>query len=355
MRPSGPDGAGNVAAVIVNYEGGELLLDCIASLQAQAVAEIVLVDNGSADGSAAAAAARFPDVKLVQPGRNTGFAGGANLGAREARAALLLFLNPDIRLPPGSVAAMADRFGDPRVGVLGPPLQVETSGTVEYGATVDIIGAHVGLTSPAPPVYVSGCALMTPASLFSELGGFDERFFMFVEDVDYCWRALLSGFEVSVPVIEPAWHFGGAATPGGYISSQGTLSSTLFRVVLRERNTLTMLVKCYGAPLAVAVTPLYIGQSLLTAAALAARGHRATARAMLGGFRWNLRELPRTLELRRRVQASRKVPDTLILRRMFRGVWKLHLLKRFGVPRVAEDGAAGVDVAALSSAPVAES
>ena len=76
---------------------------------------------------------------------------------------------------------------------------------------------------------------------------------------------------------------------------------------------------------------------------------------MLGGFRWNLRELPRTLELRRRVQASRKVPDTLILRRMFRGVWKLHLLKRFGVPRVAEDGAAGVDVAALSSAPVAES
>ena len=182
----------NVAAVIVNYEGGELLLDCIASLQAQAVAEIVLVDNGSADGSAAAAAARFPDVKLVQPGRNTGFAGGANLGAREARAALLLFLNPDIRLPPGSVAAMAARFADPRVGVLAPPLQVETSGTVEYGATVDVIGAHVGLTTPAPPVYVSGCALMTRASLFSELGGFDDRFFMFVEDVDYCWRALLS-------------------------------------------------------------------------------------------------------------------------------------------------------------------
>ena len=72
---------------------------------------------------------------------------------------------------------------------------------------------------------------------------------------------------------------------------------------------------------------------------------------MLGGFRWNLRELPRTLELRRRVQASRKVPDTLILKRMYRGVWKLHLLKRFGVPRVAEDG---VDAVALSSADAAE-
>jgi GT2 family glycosyltransferase len=349
VTPSESDGVRNVAAVIVNYEGGELLLDCIASLQAQEVAEIVLVDNGSADGSAAAAVARFPHVKLLQPGRNTGFAGGANLGAREARGALLLFLNPDIRLPAGSVAAMAARFADPRVGVLAPPLRVETSGTVEYGATIDVIGSHVGLTTPAPPVYVSGCALMTRASLFHELDGFDERFFMFVEDVDYCWRVLLCGFEVTVPVIEPAWHFGGAATPGGYIS-QGSLSSTLFRVVLRERNTLTMLLKCCGLPLALVVTPLYVAQSLLTAVALAGRGHRTTARAMLGGFTWNLRELPGTLRLRRRVQSTRKVPDTVILRRMYRGVRKLQLLKRFGVPKVSEDEPPGLDVAAVSRA-----
>ena len=342
MRPSGPDGAGNVAAVIVNYEGGELLLDCIASLQAQAVAETVLVDNGSADGSAAAAAAKFPHVNLVQPGRNTGFAAGANLGAREARAELLFFLNPDIRLPPRSVAAMAARFADPRVGVLAPPLLVETSGTVEYGATVDVIGSPVGLSTPAPPVYAPGCALMTRADLFRQLGGFDDRYFMFVEDVDYCWRVLLRGLDVTVPAIEPAWHLGGATAPGGYIR-QGSLSSTLFRVVLRERNTLAMLLKCYGVPLASIMAPAYVAQSLITAAALAANGHVRTARAIVGGLRWNFRELRRTLELRRRAQVSRRIPDRVIVRRMYRGVWKLHLLRRFGVPAVSEIGSEAVN------------
>jgi GT2 family glycosyltransferase len=329
--------------VIVNFEGGELLLDCIASLQEQGVLETILVDNGSADGSAAAAAARFPDLEVLTPERNLGFAGGANLGAREARGELLLLLNPDIRLPAGSVRAMAARFADQRVGVLGPPLQVETSGTVEYGYTIDVIGSLIGLTTPTPPVYVSGCALMTRATLFRELEGFDERFFMFVEDVDYCWRTLLRGLDVVVSETEPAWHFGGATAPGGYIT-QGRVSSTRFRVMLRERNTLAMMLKCYGALLVAIVTPVYMVQSLLTAGALAARGRHKTARAVVAGVGWNIRELPGTVRLRRRVQASRRVSDTVILRRMYRGIWKVHLLLRFGVPAVSEEQSAPVEV-----------
>ena len=322
--------------MIVNYHGGDLLLDCIASLQGQKVEETILVDNGSADGSAAAAAAAFPDLEVLAPGRNLGFAGGANLGARAASGELLLFLNPDIRLPAGAVTELAARFAESRVGVVAPPLRVEASATVEYGATIDVIGSPVGLTTPASPVYVPGCALMTRSTLFHELGGFDDRFFMFVEDVDYCWRVLLSGFDVTVPPIRPAWHFGGATAPGGYIDQQ-SLSSTLFRVALRERNTLAMLVKCYAGPLASIVTPVYVAQSLLTAGALAAGGRRRTARAIVAGLRWNLRERRRTLELRRRAQASRQVRDTVVLRRMYRGLWKLRLLTRFGVPAVSED------------------
>jgi GT2 family glycosyltransferase len=326
----------SVSAVVVNYEGGAMLCDCIASLREQGVAETVVVDNGSADGSAAAAAAEFPDLKLVTPGRNIGFAGGANLGAREARGELLLFLNPDIRLAPGSVPAMAARFADPRVGVLAPPLEVEATGSVEYGATVDVIGSPVGLRTSASAVYVPGCALMTRSTLFRELDGFDDRYFMFVEDVDYCWRVLLTGLDVTVAPVSPAWHFGGAAAPGGYIREE-ELTSTLFRVALRERNTFAMLLKCYGGPLASVLAPVYLAQTLVTAAALAARGHMSTAHAVLAGLHWNFRELRRTLELRRRAQVRRKVSDTVILRRMYRGLWKLHLLRRFGVPAVSED------------------
>ena len=314
-----------------------MLRECIASLRDQGVAETLVVDNGSADGSAAAAAAEFPDLKLLTPGRNLGFAGGANLGARRAREGLLLFLNPDIRLAPGSVPAMAARFADPRVGVLAPPLWVEATGNVEYGATVDVIGSPVGLTTSAPPLYVHGCALMTRSTLFHELAGFDERFFMFVEDVDYCWRVLLTGRDVAVALVQPAWHFGGAVAAGGYIKHE-ELSSTLFRVALRERNTFAMLLKCYGGLLASMIAPAYIAQSLLTAAALAARGNKRTARAIVAGVRWNSRELRRTLELRRDAQARRTVSDAAVLRRMYRGVWKLHLLRQFGLPTVTESG-----------------
>lgn len=320
---------------MVNYESGELLLDCLASLRAHGGLETIVVDNGSADRSAAAAAAAFPGARVVAPGQNLGFAGGANCGAREARGQLLLFLNPDVRLAAGSVDAMAAAFADPRVGVVAPPLRVEASGSVEYGATIDVIGSPVPLTTPAPPVYVPGCALMTRTALFHALDGFDERYFMFVEDVDYCWRVLLRGFEVTVAPVEPAWHLGGAAATGGYISGN-TLSSTLLRVALRERNTLATLLKCYGGSLTCAIAPLYLAQSLLTAGALAACGRRTTARAVLAGLRWNLRELPRTHELRRRTQVSRQVGDSVIVRRMYRGLWKLHLLRRFGVPAVSE-------------------
>ncbi|HEX2428245.1 MAG TPA: glycosyltransferase family 2 protein [Gaiellaceae bacterium] len=338
-EPNSTRSPGNVSAVIVNYEAGKLLLECISALAGQStLLETIVVDNGSTDGSTEAAAAGFPDVHVVKPGRNLGFAGGGNAGARVARGELLLFLNPDVRLTPGSVSALAAEFTDPSVGVVGPPLDVAVADAVEYGATLDPIGSPVGLADRGPALYVPGCALMTRARLFHALGGFDERFFMFVEDVDYCWRVLLSGSDVRVARITPAQHEGGAAAPGGYLTAEG-VTSTRFRVVLRERNTLAMLLKCYGSPLVWIVVPLYAVQSLATAVVLAAVGRRRTAIDIAGGLWWNLRELPRTVELRRMVQRSRHVNERKILKRMYRGLWKVTLLLRFGIPEVSEKGA----------------
>jgi GT2 family glycosyltransferase len=98
----------SVSAVIVNYESGAELRDCLQSLRDQAgLLETIVVDNGSADGSISAARRTFPDLVLVEPGRNVGFAGGANAGARVARGRLLLFLNPDVRLAPPAIKRLA--------------------------------------------------------------------------------------------------------------------------------------------------------------------------------------------------------------------------------------------------------
>ena len=326
----------NVSAVIVNYEAGELLLECITALARQSsLLETIVVDNGSADGSTAAAAAAYEDLQVVTPGANLGFAAGANAGARVARGELLLFLNPDVCLAPGSLSVLAAEFEDTSVGVVGPPLDVVVAGEVEYGATLDPIGSPVHLAHRAPVLYVPGCALMTRARLFQRLGGFDERFFMFVEDVDYCWRVLLTGLDVRVAQTAPAEHEGGAVTPGGYLTAAG-VTSTRFRVVLRERNTLATLLKCYGSPLVWIVAPVYALQSLATAIALAASGRRRTAMEIAGGLWWNIRELPKTVDLRRTVQRSRRRGDREVVRRMYRGLWKLTLLIHFGIPEVSE-------------------
>lgn len=333
-----------VSAVIVNYEAGEGLLECITALAAQnGLLETIVVDNGSTDGSITAAAATFDDLQVVTPGRNLGFAGGANAGARVARGELLLFLNPDVCLALGSLSVLAAEFADPSVGVVGPPLDVAVAGDVEYGATLDPIGSPVHLPDRGPALYVPGCALMTRARLFHMLGGFDERFFMFVEDVDYCWRVLLTGLDVRVAQTAPAEHEGGAVTPGGYLTAAG-VTSTRLRVVLRERNTLATLLKCYGSPLVWIVAPLYALQSLATAIALAAVGRRRTAMDIAGGLWWNFRELPRTVDLRRTVQRSRRRRDREVLGRMYRGLWKLTLLLRFGIPEVSEQGASTAEV-----------
>jgi hypothetical protein len=302
-----------------------------------ALAGTIVVDNGSTDGSAAAAVERFPDIVLVDPGRNLGFAGGANAGARVARGRLLLFLNPDVELAPGAVERLAAAFRRADVGVAGPKVELDRLGGFEFGSTIDPLGYPVPLSSPDPPLYVSGCALMTTRDLFAELGGFDERFFMFVEDVDYCWRALLRGRDVRVVPEAVARHYGGASAPGGYVTAEG-LSTTGFRVVLRERNTLTALLKCYALPTLAAVLPAYVVQSLATAGALAVGGRTRTAIGILGGLSWNARELPRTLALRREVQSSRTRGERDVLRRMHRGLQKLTLLRRFGVPPVDEVG-----------------
>jgi hypothetical protein len=334
--PAGPAAPNdrNVSAVIVNYESGPRLRDCIRSLREQpALVETIVVDNGSKDGSAAAALASFPDLVLVDPGRNLGFAGGANAGARLARGRLLLFLNPDTELPPATVGTLAAAFDRAGVGVAGPKLELDRLRAHELGCTIDLLGYPVPLSRPRPPFYVSGCALMTTTDLFAELGGFDERFFMFVEDVDLCWRTLLRGLDVRVVPEAIVRHHGGASAAGGYITADG-LATTRFRVVLRERNTLAALLKCYALPTLAAVVPAYVLQALATAVALAATGRRQTALGILEGLWWNVRELPRTLALRRGAQRARTRSEREILQRMHHGIQKLTLLRRFGVPPV---------------------
>jgi len=336
-----PDSVGGVrrgltSAIIINFESGPTLLDCLDSLQEQtAPLEIIIVDNGSADGSVDAARLRFKDVRVVRPGRNLGFAGGANEGAAEASGEFLLFLNPDVRLGAGCVPALVAAMGDHRVGVVGPVVYIESLEKFEYGSTIDLLGHPVGLSSPGSPLFVSGCALMTRQHLFRRLRGFDQRMFMFVEDADYGWRTFLSGSDVRVSTQAQASHVGGAVTPGGYPTT-GSLSTTRFRIVLRERNTLRMLLKCYGWPSAVVASFAHASLMGIAAVVLWATGRAGTARGLVRGLSSNASHLGETLALRNEVQSTRQRPDREVRARMYKGFMKLAVIRNRGLPNINE-------------------
>lgn len=297
-------GACQVSAIVVNFNGGSDLLTCLAALCSQMPrANIIVVDNASTDGSVERVSAQFRDVRVLASTANLGFGGGANLGACEAFGDTLLFLNPDTFVMPGCVDEL-DRALANGAGVVGPRLRVGEEEVPEYGATIDVMGMPRGLATTGEPLYVSGCCLATSRRCFDAVGGFDERYFLFVEDVEFCWQALRRGYDVRVAPRAEARHRGGGSMPGGY-ARNGTVEVSAARIVLRERNTTALFLAC--AP--VQWLPLVGGASLLRATAfaglLASRGRWLSIWELVMGLGQNVVWIPGTMRRRWRPGVAR--------------------------------------------------
>ena len=224
------------SVIVVSYNSRAHIEPCIESTLRELGPqdELIVVDNDSTDGSADLVAERFPRVRLIR-GANTGYAGGNNRGAAVANGEFLVFLNPDTALQPGALAALlaplfihpqTSKVGRGKGRAAGPPQNpihtlVEVRGT-EIGLTTacivhmdrpEVINTcgntmhYTGLTycrgagrprseyaASAEVAAVSGAAFAMRRALFAELGGFDEQFFMYVEDTDLSWRARLAGY-----------------------------------------------------------------------------------------------------------------------------------------------------------------
>src|SRR2546427_4504112 len=193
-----------VAVIIVNWNAGQALDACLASLAAGGVPapEMVLVDNASSDGSAGAACARHPQVRLVETGANLGFAAGGNRGAEVARGDVLVFLNPDARVLPGALAPLVEALArTPGAGIAGGGLAREGGGwqpaAARFGplahllldTTLGRLGARLRRV-PHRVDWVYGTFMAVGRDLFRQLGGFDPRYFLYGEDLDLCYREI---------------------------------------------------------------------------------------------------------------------------------------------------------------------
>lgn len=226
----------DVAAVVVNHDAGEVLLACVASLRAEGIDEIVVVDNASTDGSVEAVLAADPGVRVMRAGANLGYGAGANRGIRATSAELVLVSNPDVALHRGAVDTLAAALGtDPALAVVGPCI-LEADGTRypsarRFPSLVDAAGHAVlaGLSptnrftgryrmtdlepgTTAEVDWVSGACFLARRSTLDELGGFDEDYFMYAEDADLCWRARRAGWGVAYVPGAVVTHLRGVST-----------------------------------------------------------------------------------------------------------------------------------------------
>lgn len=218
----------DLSIIIVNYNGGGHLEDCLRSLTEHpphVPTEVIVVDNASTDGSAARVSA-YAGVRLVQLSENVGFSAGNNAGIRASGGAYLLLLNNDTIVPPGAIDRLLERLrADPSAAIAGPRL-VDAAGRVElsFGSMISplvelrqkIVGAlHDRGFGPVSRWidrrahrerqvdWVSGACLLVRRSAAEEAGLLDERFFLYTEDVDFCASVRAGGWKVLfTPAVE---------------------------------------------------------------------------------------------------------------------------------------------------------
>ena len=216
----------DISIVVVNYNGKDDLLACLGSLELardEVSLEVLMVDNGSNDGSIGAVASRFPWVRIIEIGQNLGFAAACNRGLAEVRGRHAMLLNPDTEVLPHSLTSLTQALDHhPEWGIVGPrmvdqhsrpypsarrfptPFRLfcECTRLVYLFSRSKLFGGYFYGDCPQNSLegvdQIEGSALMIRSQVLRAVGPLDERFFLFFEEVDWCKRVREAGFEVRV-------------------------------------------------------------------------------------------------------------------------------------------------------------
>ena len=246
----------DIAVVILNWNGLKMLQTYLPALVERTTccgAFIVVADNGSTDGSVEWLQAHHPDIRTLCLDRNHGFTGGYNRALREIDADYYILLNSDVEVGENWLEPLAGFMEEhPEVGVCQPKiLSVAERDRFEYagaaGGFIDRYGypfcrgrilsnveKDEGQYDEAEECFwATGACMMVRSSLYHHLGGLDERFFAHMEEIDFCWRAKLLGYQVWCVPASTVWHVGGGTLP----------NNSPRKLYFNYRNNLLMLYK----------------------------------------------------------------------------------------------------------------
>jgi len=343
MRPHSSGSEPLVSVCIANYNGMEVIDDCLRSVLEQEghiPVEILVHDDASSDGSAAYIRDHYPNVTLIESIENVGFCIANNRMVKRASGEFVLLLNNDAALFPDALATLhraAQNIGRP--AILGLPQY-----DFDTGALLDIGSLFDPLLNPVPNLdphrnevgMVIGACLWIPKRLWNELGGFPEWFGSIAEDMYLCCRARLAGHAVLALPDSGYRHWQGKSFGGGKITQENRLVTSKRRRALSERNKTFVMVTTYPALLLFSLLPLHLTLLLIEGALLTLLKGDGS---IFGDIYWAcLKSVwqmrARLIALRREVQAPCRIGSAAFLAVFTWMPRKLSMLMRHGLPKL---------------------
>ncbi len=310
-----------ISAVIVNYNGSDILNDCISTLlnQTRPPIEIIVVDNGSTDDSVKIVREKFPQVNVQECRANLGYAGGNNVGAKLARGEFVVLVNNDAELDSNCLEELSHVL-------TSEPDLVAVQGKVLRRAQPFIIDSIGSYLTPTGFLYhmghnkrdtfdresyifsAKGVCMMIRRDLFHYLGEFDSDYFAYFEESDFCWRSWIAGYKVKLVPSSITYH------RVGYTSTKlarGFIDYHSFK------NRICSIIKNCGAWNLPFILASHLLLCVLIMGGLAARNQSQRASGVLRALVWNAANLRLTLKKRKSIQSElRKVSDREIFQKL---------------------------------------
>ena len=304
-----------VSAIIVNWNGKDVLSGCLFSLLKQDYEdlEILVVDNGSEDGSQVLVNNDFPSVQLIENGENLGFGSAVNKGFQKARGDFFIFLNNDLALHPdciGQLVALLD--SDPAAGAAIPKILYYSESGKDPVVRINSYGVLINFTGIACPNLIdepdrldlplteSACGgiFMLPRKVYESVGGFDEDLFLYHEDHDLSWRIRMMGWKLMV-------------TPKSICSHHYNFNKGVLKFYRSEKNRLHIILKNFECKTLWLIAPALI---LVELSQIAHSIFNGWFRLKLKTYFEIATQFIKINRKRRKIQSTRKVADKTIVR-----------------------------------------
>ena len=305
-----------VTILVLNFNGKHLLKDCLSSLGKTIYpnVEIIVVDNGSTDGSTKYIAARFPSVKVIALENNYGFCLAYNIASKLVKSEFLLFLNNDITIAnydwlDHMVNVM---LTSPKVGVVGAKQLFDDEKEKIENIGGSLLrwqgGKRIGFcekdnhqydNATLEPFYISGSAFLVKRELFINAGGFDSEMFAYAEDLDLCWRLRLMGYKMKSCSKSVIYH-----------KSSSSFKNSFKSLFLSNRNFIRASIKNYSAKNLIKNLPFVIlTNSFFGVSAVILTNNREFLFSIVKSTFQNIYNLSSIFMEREIVQRRRKVSD----------------------------------------------